>query len=76
MRGNLTSAEFKLAGRLDARFFALLQALQDTGSVNKAARTAGLSYEGAWRCWKRPATVPTRPCWKSPPVAPVVASRA
>jgi molybdate transport system regulatory protein len=25
-----------------------LQALQDTGSINKAARTAGLSYKGAW----------------------------
>ncbi len=46
--GNLISAELKLAGRLDARFFALLQALQDTGSINKAARTAGLSYKGAW----------------------------
>ncbi len=48
MSGNLVSADLKLAGRLDARFFALLQALQDTGSINKAARTAGLSYKGAW----------------------------
>jgi molybdate transport system regulatory protein len=48
MSGNLISAELKLAGRLDARFFALLQALQDTGSITKAARTAGLSYKGAW----------------------------
>ncbi len=48
MSGNLLSAELKLAGRLDARFFALLQALHDTGSINKAARTAGLSYKGAW----------------------------
>jgi molybdate transport system regulatory protein len=48
MSGNLISAELKLAGRLDARFFALLQALQETGSINKAARTAGLSYKGAW----------------------------
>ena len=48
MSGNLISAELKLAGRLDARFFALLQALQDTGSINKAARTSGLSYKGAW----------------------------
>lgn len=46
--GQLITAELKLAGRLDARFFALLQALQDTGSINKAARTAGLSYKGAW----------------------------
>ncbi|MDP3222412.1 MAG: TOBE domain-containing protein [Rubrivivax sp.] len=46
--GQLITAELKLAGRLDARFFALLQALHDTGSINKAARTAGLSYKGAW----------------------------
>ena len=46
--GALLSGELRLAGRLDARFFALLQALHDTGSINKAARTAGLSYKGAW----------------------------
>jgi molybdate transport system regulatory protein len=46
--GALISAELKLAGRLDARFFALLEALAATGSINKAARTAGLSYKGAW----------------------------
>jgi molybdate transport system regulatory protein len=46
--GALLSADLKLAGRLDARFFALLQAVQDTGSINRAARTAGFSYKGAW----------------------------
>jgi molybdate transport system regulatory protein len=46
--GRLLEADLKLAGRLDARFFALLQALQDTGSINRAARTAGYSYKGAW----------------------------
>ena len=46
--GKLLSAELRLAGRLDARFFALLDALQRTGSINRAARTAGLSYKGAW----------------------------
>jgi molybdate transport system regulatory protein len=46
--GSLLSADLRLAGRLDARFFALLQALQQTGSINRAARTAGLSYKGAW----------------------------
>jgi molybdate transport system regulatory protein len=46
--GALLSGELRIAGRLDARFFALLQALQDTGSINRAARTAGLSYKGAW----------------------------
>lgn len=46
--GALLSAELRLAGRLDARFFALLDALQATGSINRAARTAGYSYKGAW----------------------------
>ncbi|MDE2146882.1 MAG: TOBE domain-containing protein [Burkholderiales bacterium] len=46
--GALLSADLRLAGRLDARFFALLQALADTGSINRAARTAGFSYKGAW----------------------------
>jgi molybdate transport system regulatory protein len=46
--GALITAELKLAGRLDARFFSLLEALAATGSINKAARTAGLSYKGAW----------------------------
>ncbi|MBX3605891.1 MAG: TOBE domain-containing protein [Piscinibacter sp.] len=46
--GALITAELKLAGRLDARFFALLTALAATGSINRAARTTGLSYKGAW----------------------------
>ena len=46
--GALLSADLCLAGRLDARFFALLDALQRTGSINRAAATAGLSYKGAW----------------------------
>ena len=46
--GALIDGELRLAGRLDTRFFALLQAVQDTGSINRAARTAGLSYKGAW----------------------------
>jgi molybdate transport system regulatory protein len=46
--GSLLTADLKMAGRLDARFFALLEALHSTGSINRAARTAGLSYKGAW----------------------------
>jgi len=46
--GTLLSGELRLAGRLDARFFALLEAIAATGSINRAARTAGLSYKGAW----------------------------
>jgi molybdate transport system regulatory protein len=44
----LVSGEIRLAGRLDARFFALLEAIDATGSINKAASTAGYSYKGAW----------------------------
>jgi len=44
----LLQGELRLAGRLDARFFALLAAIDATGSINRAARTAGLSYRGAW----------------------------
>lgn len=44
----LLSAPLQLAGRLDARCFALLQAIADTGSLQQAARTAGYSYKGAW----------------------------
>ena len=46
--GRLIEAELRIAGRLDARFFALLEALQATGSITRAARTAGYSYKGAW----------------------------
>jgi molybdate transport system regulatory protein len=46
--GSLLSADLKLAGRLDARFFALLDALDRTGSITRASRTTGLSYKGAW----------------------------
>ena len=44
----LVSGEIRLAGRLDARFFSLLEAIDATGSINKAAATAGYSYKGAW----------------------------
>jgi molybdate transport system regulatory protein len=45
---SLLQGRLTLAGRLDERFFALLAALDDTGSLHKAARTAGYSYKGAW----------------------------
>lgn len=44
----LLDGELRLAGRLDARFFALLAAIEATGSLNRAARAAGYSYRGAW----------------------------
>ncbi|MBG7618126.1 TOBE domain-containing protein [Herbaspirillum sp. AP02] len=44
----LLSSELKLVHRLDQRFFALLDAIAQTGSINRAASTAGYSYKGAW----------------------------
>lgn len=44
----LLGGALTLAGRLDARFFALLRAIDATGSLNRAAKTAGYSYRGAW----------------------------
>ena len=44
----LVGGHLHLAGRLDARFFALLQGIADTGSIRSAARVAGYSYRGAW----------------------------
>lgn len=44
----LLDGQLRLAGRLDARFFSLLQALHETGSLQRAARAAGYSYKGAW----------------------------
>ena len=44
----LLRGELRLADRLDARFFALLRAIEQTGSLVKAARAAGYSYKGAW----------------------------
>lgn len=48
MDGGLIQSDLRLAGRLDARFFTLLSAVQATGSISRAARTAGFSYKGAW----------------------------
>ena len=45
---SLLIGELKVAGRLDARFFALLEALDATGSLRKSAQAAGYSYKGAW----------------------------
>lgn len=44
----LVNGSLSLLGRLDARFFDLLRAIEATGSLHKAARTAGYSYKGAW----------------------------
>ena len=44
----LLQGELSIAKRLDRRFFALLEALDATGSLHKAARASGYSYKGAW----------------------------
>jgi molybdate transport system regulatory protein len=50
----------RIAG-LDARFFALLAALEQAGSLTKAARAAGYSYKGAWLLLERAETLAQSP---------------
>jgi molybdate transport system regulatory protein len=44
--------ELRLAG-LDSRLIALLRAVDDSGSINQAAKQQGLSYKGAWQIIER-----------------------
>lgn len=48
-------------GGLDERFFALLAAVEATGSISRAARAAGLSYKGAWLLLDRAANLAQEP---------------
>ncbi|AMK77930.1 MULTISPECIES: TOBE domain-containing protein [Methylomonas] len=45
--------ELRLAGILDKRMIALLRAIEQSGSINQAAKQAGLSYKGAWQMIER-----------------------
>lgn len=45
--------ELRLAGALDSRMMGLLRAIAHTGSINQAAKQAGLSYKGAWQMIER-----------------------
>lgn len=45
--------DLRLAGMLDRRMIALLQAIDQTGSINQAAKRVGLSYKGAWQIIER-----------------------
>ena len=63
--GTLITGELKFAGRLDARFFALLDAIAATGSINRAARTAGYSYRGAWLLLETAANLASTPLVES-----------
>lgn len=50
---NWVEAELRLAGTLDSRLIALLKAIEQTGSLNQAAKLVGLSYKGAWQIIER-----------------------
>jgi molybdate transport system regulatory protein len=41
--------ELRLAGMLDNRMIELLKAIDQSGSINQAAKQMGLSYKGAWQ---------------------------
>lgn len=45
--------ELRLAGTLDKRMISLLRAIEQSGSINQAAKQAGLSYKGAWQMIER-----------------------
>ena len=49
----LIQGELRLVSGLDARMLALLEAIDQTGSLNKAAKQLGLSYKGAWQIIER-----------------------
>lgn len=49
----LIAGELRLVSGLDARMLALLDAIDQTGSLNKAAKQVGLSYKGAWQIIER-----------------------
>lgn len=50
---NWVEGELRLAGTLDSRMIGLLSAINQTGSLNKAAKQMGLSYKGAWQIIER-----------------------
>lgn len=45
--------ELRLAGILDSRMIGLLRAIEESGSINQAAKQVGLSYKGAWQMIER-----------------------
>ncbi len=45
--------ELRLAGTLDSRMISLLRAIEQSGSINQAAKQMGLSYKGAWQMIER-----------------------
>lgn len=45
--------EIRFTGGLDSRMIGLLRAIEQSGSINQAARQTGLSYKGAWQMIER-----------------------
>ncbi len=45
--------ELRLVGGLDSRMIGLLRAIEQSGSINQAAKQVGLSYKGAWQMIER-----------------------
>jgi molybdate transport system regulatory protein len=45
--------DLRLAGMLDNRMIGLLKAIEQSGSINQAAKHMGLSYKGAWQMLER-----------------------
>jgi molybdate transport system regulatory protein len=56
----LIDGDLRIGGSLNARFFALLDAIERIGSINRAAREVGLSYKGAWEMLERAASLSPR----------------
>ncbi len=50
---NWVEGELRLAGSLDNRMIGLLRAIDQSGSINQAAKQTGLSYKGAWQMIER-----------------------
>jgi molybdate transport system regulatory protein len=49
----LVGADLHLMGGLNERLFKLLAAIEQTGSINQAAKGVGLTYKGAWEMIER-----------------------
>jgi molybdate transport system regulatory protein len=47
------TGDLQLAGILDSRIIELLKAINQSGSLNQAAKQVGLSYKGAWQIIER-----------------------
>ena len=45
--------ELRLVGALNSRMIGLLRAIDQSGSINQAAKQTGLSYKGAWQMIER-----------------------